>query len=1127
MPGQNFASLGIDIASFSPEKEATLNRFIALFQKLDTYSAKQINPVFGPGLVDFNTAVSASSALLTEMNTKLASLTAALNGTSGGSQKAAAATKELTVASAALKVQIAEENREIIEYVKSKNTLLQARLAEKKAIADEKSAQKSLADLVLSTDKQIANSKKTRIAVEKELERAERQRIAVANESIRSQQQESRTTEKLISDYEQLKLAQKDQATNYANLFIAKGGKAGNAKDDPAVKAAFNELQATSTTINTIEKGLGKATAGAGAFGKTLTQGLSGLRTLAYILPGIGIAGIFNLAYEAIGKAVEEMGLFTNETERYLDYQNALNKSIQDQIALTEKLFSLDLKLSEERNGRTTPKDKIDLDEISLDKTKVIAEKYRLAEIELNKSTANIIVRGNSPESLKSDLENRLRVMDSYAKKVFELQKKIDTEGQTPAKSKGLNPDGTPRDVQGTRIGIPSIDILKKQKEQLEGKLKIDEEKYKVDKGLLDKYTTDQQDFFKTQRENEILFASEERRRIIETAKQNISVNQDKNNIILKDDIRTEQEKTNALKALRNDQLRLSNLDLYNTTGNKALGIPANSLATPGEIAIAKNKAKDDELKINADFNRRQKEQDEQYRQIRLKAQSEIDQAEVNTSAIRDEKITNNEENSLKDRLEALVRYINRKQELQDIQLETELNQEKYKTGDQTAAKLIEEQQSKAAEQKSNIQADVEKKVYDIIYQSTQKQLKLVIDENKIDIEKNREKYGEEVRDLTESFRNKKISYTKYRKELKEIDFKFQGESLDKTIIQDKIAVDRIKDILRTNVAKLGDSETEVSSTQQRLINAKESNPEDLLPAQEAYDTAIGKQKGYLKAIQDGQVAFSNAEDKLKADQFTKNNLRLQEDIRDRKEYYQAIRQVEEAIYKTIKELGDKEYEYKLRQLELKKQTIDEQYGFEIAAIEKSSLTAKDKAALDIQLNAQKHQYDVETAKEEKKIKHDQAVFDRDIAIAHILLSTAEAVAALIEIPPLAIAAGIAGAAELVIATNVRIPSYKKGTDNHPGGFARYGEDGTEIVIKPYQSPYLVNKETIGVLPRGTRVIPIKDHPEYGGSTVTDDSWKQTMFLAKQIKKYNSTTVVNNINIDLGFQSYKRRILGQ
>ena len=68
--------------------------------------------------------------------------------------------------------------------------------------------------------------------------------------------------------------------------------------------------------------------------GQGLTKGLGYLRTLAYVLPGIGIAGLFTLAYGAIEKAVDALGLFNEElslSKLNLDNFNELTKTANKQ----------------------------------------------------------------------------------------------------------------------------------------------------------------------------------------------------------------------------------------------------------------------------------------------------------------------------------------------------------------------------------------------------------------------------------------------------------------------------------------------------------------------------------------------------------------------------------------------------------------------------------------------------------------------------------------------------------------------------------------------------------------------------------------------------------------------------
>ena len=94
---------------------------------------------------------------------------------------------------------------------------------------------------------------------------------------------------------------------------------------------------------------LGAETEKAGsAMGSGLNKAFGGLRMIANILPGIGLAGMFGLAFEGLGKLVEEMGLFSNkitESEKKLSDYNEVNKKANkdagEQIATLKTLYSI------------------------------------------------------------------------------------------------------------------------------------------------------------------------------------------------------------------------------------------------------------------------------------------------------------------------------------------------------------------------------------------------------------------------------------------------------------------------------------------------------------------------------------------------------------------------------------------------------------------------------------------------------------------------------------------------------------------------------------------------------------------------------------------------------------------
>jgi hypothetical protein len=182
---------------------------------------------------------------------------------------------------------------------------------------------------------------------------------------------------------------------------------------------------------------------------------------------------------------------------------------------------------------------------------------------------------------------------------------------------------------------------------------------------------------------------------------------------------------------------------------------------------------------------------------------------------------------------------------------------------------------------------------------------------------------------------------------------------------------------------------------------------------------------------------------------------------------------------------------------------------------------------LDIQLSEQKREYDKKAQIDERQIKIQQAEFDKKLAIAHIILGTAAAVIEGVPPSPKSIAAGVIGALELATAIATPIPSFKEGVINFEGGKARYGEAGMEVVKEPGKQARLVMTETISYLPKGTDIIPVKDAPVFE-EKIADNGWEQTLFLAKEIKKLKQEPkkITNVIKIDLGFETYKKKILG-
>lgn len=1144
--GQDIISFGLDVTQFSAEKEQTLNRFIGLFDNLSKYDGKVINPVLGQGLVEFNNSVASTSQLLNDLNSKLSTFNTTTGTTASTTSRAAKSTKELTAEQAALKVSTQEANKATIEQARAQNASVQSRQAQKKANEDlialnkaQYNSETELANQQKADMKVIASLRAKDAADQKkidadraksasDLRKAQSEKDAQDKRNIQTAKEESRVTEKLISDLNQLKLARKDQATNYSNLYINKGA------NSPATLAALSEYQTTNNTIIDIEKNLNSSSTSARVFsesvnessasmsnlGRSLTSGLSTIRTLAYILPGIGIAGIFNLAYEAISAAAESLFDFKGGTEAILRREQELNTILSDTRSILKDIAEEYTRIYKINSS----KDIIGIDERDLDlqnsfaenNNKILESEIKLGELRLKLSTNNLI--NQSPDDTKKRIDSKKLEINELERQLFNIN---------TALNKGDFEGFNYVDPQ-TKQFLQSKELIKSKRESIESQIKFETDKLKELDNAYSSYYDNQRKLENSNTEYKKLLLDQARKTEFENAKSSIDLNKDKQDKILSAEISSYDQRRNALKQLLDDQLKLNAAELKN--------IVTNNSSNPDEIAIAQFKFNPkngtENIKAQAEFIESSEKLFEDYRQRLLTANEKISKDSVEKDAIANERIYKNEQNNLEQRLTGYEKYVTKKQVLQDIQFTRDIDVLSLKAKGPVPQKEIDALQSNRDTLKANIQADAEKQIYDIVFQSFQKKLKLIVDYNQKEDDTNLKQYTKDLEDLNKSYEDKIISYRDYKTKRKELDNTYGTLVLDNTIDDNIKDLNRLKEQMDTLVFKAKQSKKELDNAGLNVKFAEDGGT-DKNAAKLRYDSAVGQEKAIGDAIIDLQVKIDGKEHEIEQNRNKRakknydDKIALDEDYKKRRgQIINALQQIENAAYQATKTIVDSEYQNRIQKIEAENRVIQEQLGLEIAAIEKSSLSAKDKQALDIQLNAQKLEREKETAREEKKIKHDQAVFDKELTIAHILLSTAAAVAELIEIPPLAIAAGVAGAAELAVAASVRIPSYSEGVQGHPGGFARFGEDGIEVVKEPYKSPYLVYKETIGFLPKGTDVIPVTSDPVF--SEKRSDGWDQTRWLAKQIAK-NKKEIKNVfspiINIDLGFENHKRQIL--
>lgn len=155
----------------------------------------------------------------------------------------------------------------------------------------------------------------------------------------------------------------------------------------------------------------------------------------------------------------------------------------------------------------------------------------------------------------------------------------------------------------------------------------------------------------------------------------------------------------------------------------------------------------------------------------------------------------------------------------------------------------------------------------------------------------------------------------------------------------------------------------------------------------------------------------------------------------------------------------------------------------EIAQIEATVLNEEDK---QLRLSNAEKRAQIETekiAEKQRQLKVKQARFDKVLAIANIIRSTAQAIIVQlagapffpISGPLIPIIAGI-GAAQIAQVVAQQIPAFAKGTKYSPEGIAWVGEQGSEMRINPDGSEEMTpDKATLTYLQKGTQIIPHKE----------------------------------------------------
>jgi len=903
--------------------------------------------------------------------------------------------------------------------------------------------------------------------------------------------------------YKGLKDKVKELEIAYSNSILNKSPKG-------VQEGLAGQLREANKAVGTVEKSLEKAgSGGAALIGKNLSESLSVVRNLAYILPGLGMAGIFNLAFEAIAKAAEALGLFSNETEKAIERQGRLNtvmtnfnnilSNTSEELTEASK-FGVD---AAKRNEELAKASGENYTQLADDRKKTLdaEKKYADDKVKTLGATVKEVNRLNQ-EAL--DLDRKA------ANKAVEIQAVNDALRKAEAVKVNLDRSELLKGGAGIDIAKNARlkSALKERFDLLNDELKGINENRNAVKGLytdmseaLNAQANNTNAIKEEQLANTKYFSEEERKITLSNKELELEDTKVYNQMILDNELSSEEDRINATKGIAEVEQGLADAKrqyiITNANATRDAIIEAENDYAEKSAEIERKRAKD-VAKIIKDFYLKRTEL------VFLAADAEIRANQLATKEVMD-----NEENSYEKRMEAFKNYTNIRISGIQLQYEKDLKVAKDTLPDELYILKKKQLDAQLKASTADVENDIRKQTFAIATSWFDKMFKEIKRQGDLNESAAQDIATDELINLNNQFKNKEISYKEYARRIEEIERNSRNNINNARIQDDREELSRLEGAQQEARNKLaGGIISLFLSPTQAGVGAVQGLQQNLDKANEA---VIGSQKELSKdtltaAQQDVSVQKKLEEDKA-------NN----------------YKQLQAEAINFIEQIGNQAFEARMERIQEEQDAFNDMIENQLEAIERSTISSKEKNAYEIQLNAQRDAREEESAKKQKKLAHDQAVFNKEMAIGEIILNTSIAIVSALKYGalgvPLAISIGALGAAQLATALAVKIPSYAEG-GIHKGGDALFGEAGSELVKEPGGRTYIADKPTIKHLPAGTELIPLYKIPVFPEKR--DSTWEQTMYLGKQIQKSNraiKNIFKPKINVDISKQMYVNRIL--
>ncbi len=1022
----------------------------------------------------------------------------------GSTGDQAALTEKLRIANE----QLAATQQKLISNEEKLKTASAARAA---------SQERSAAAILVAEEKVKKAILETELAQER-LNKAK----ASGNSQLEAQQRrEKKIAEDVLNDYKQLGLAYNEAATRAANYAINLGKlhpiTLQAQEDARKLKELQTELQFATKNftgnVGNYPGGMGGGGGKGGDGGDEEEQASGGgsngvknfrslwrtVRYAAYILPGLGIAGIFNGIFTAIAQTVEAMGLFDTAGEKVIKIQLAINKTQQDFLAIEKELRALYL----------TPLGRLQFLENELKYSEAIGKSKR-TQLELEYKLASQKAQTSNVDFFKEGGFDKISELGGRMEEAkFNLEQAAirvrDAVGSTMQEnrfhdSKSINPFATTlaEDEKTLELRKVQFNIIKEQFDRV--------------KSLNEANANNLAAMTQKDLELEAYKAEQIRKYTLDTSNYEEEIIRDKNTRILSNERSTLAQRVEALRSNFASERKSAEAQLDYTLSRPDAKNADGSYTTESKEAMLN--AGKDKLKANKNYLDAQEKIEEEYRRKKVTAEKETEidlyesQKEFNDMRIA---LIGTD---FKKHLSLIESNVGLERQVENLRYQEQLSNasevaEQARRGDETAKKQLER---------------MENDHYRTLVGITSK--------GELEIRRVKEVAAQYLIDEQEKAFQGRIRVQEH-------------SSADNELIR----LREYNDTFETYIQELKDGTITLEKFEKKKKDLDESfKKEDILGQIEG----LRKLRTVLWSGGQNVVLIDKQIEELRK-KLAEQGLKSVEDIEKKKfqikkDYQRLEYELAQAGANLIKTIIDRSYQDRINniqdEIDLNKQEADSR----IQALDTVVMAEQEKQASISNIKDQAQVRENELLREQKRIRYEQAKFEQLSSLASIAIKTIETVAkikleaaSLFAIPvvgpglsalaltqvPIAIGIGVLEAGAIIAKG---LPKFKDG-GIAPGGNIIANEEGSELFVRPNGEMYWGsgNGPTIMAPEKGTEIIShnkvdaylmnkmsgnLKDAPEAIDNRVPLAIEKSSKSIVKAIKD-NRPVIKNELKIDL------------